>query len=443
MGKAEVQKPYKPKQLWYVHGEAYDLTEFLDHHPGGRQAMKMGQGLNCTELFETYHFKRYPPESILEKYRISSKNCILNKATLREKQAEVENLTPEERLDLLGEHYTFDENGFYKTVKRRVQKYFEENPQLEQKGSDIWRILAFVQIFTIACLMYPAFILGSIPVAMFLGVFKGVTAVGTGHALSHYALFNGKANLLLFRLCAPIVLSNVEIWSTSHVISHHIHTLTKDDLQDNYPLKRIQPAHPHRAWHKYQHYYVWLVYMIGLPIWTLVDFLSSIPVLFTGRHEMRYFSIPQRIENFVTFGLNLLLTVFLPFYFHEFYHALAVSFLSNLTASLTVVLQITVNHEVPETMAKLPDGRIDWGVHQALTSHNYGVNSLFYLHYSGGLNMQVEHHLFPSMHYTHYHAIAKIVKPACEEFGLPYNTSADLFEALYKHYCILRFKSTA
>jgi len=109
---------------------------------------------------------------------------------------------------------------------------------------------------------------------------------------------------------------------------------------------------------------------------------------------------------------------------------------------LIVVLQITVNHEVTDTMSRLPDEKIDWGVHQVLTSHNYSCTSPLWLHLSGGLNMQVEHHLFPSVHYVHYHAIAEIVKKACAEYSLPYSTSTHIMQALHKHYNVLKINST-
>jgi len=285
-------------------------------------------------------------------------------------------------------------------------------------------------------------IMGSLFWAVVNGVFRGVTAVGSGHSISHYALISKNLPPTIFRLCSFLVLSNQAIWSTSHVVSHHIYTLTHEDLQDNYPLKRIQPSHPWRAWHTVQHFYIWIIYFFGLPLWSLVDFLGTIQTLFTGKHEMRYFPMARRLENVFSFAALILLTIALPFYFNDFWTALGVSVLSNGAASLTVVLQIVVNHEVTDTLMKVPEKKkIDWGAHQAFTSHNYGVESQFWLHYSGGLNMQVEHHLFPSLYYTHFHAIAPIVQQTLKEFDLPYNTSSGLFEALSKHYEVLKINS--
>lgn len=182
---------------------------------------------------------------------------------------------------------------------------------------------------------------------------------------------------------------------------------------------------------------------------------------------MRYFELAQRIENLIAFSLNLVFTVGLPFFIHDFYkydhclihsnmiRAATLAFISNFVASMIVVVQISVNHEVKDTMNKLPGHKIDFGEHQALTSHNYAVQSKLFLHLSGlqlvihfpykqlgGLNLQVEHHLFPSIHYAHYYNIAPIVKQACKDWNLPYNESASIWEAVRKHYELLKFNST-
>jgi len=273
---------------------------------------------------------------------------------------------------------------------------------------------------------------------------KGITAVTAGHSMSHFSLFTkGWLNSFLFRSCSPLVLSTHQIWSTSHIVSHHIHTLTPDDLQDNYPVKRVQPSMPHKWFHQFQHYYIWIVYVFGLPLWTMSDFVESIPVLWHGKHAMRHFTLRQRIENTVVLALNIFLTIFLPFVFLPFGTALLVCLCSNVPASIMLVIQIAVNHEVPETMSQTDPNKkkIDWGSHQVLTSHNFGVDSPLALHFSGGLNMQIEHHLFPLVHYTHYPALAKIVQQACKEFNLPYHTSKNIFEATAKHYRLLKITS--
>jgi linoleoyl-CoA desaturase len=366
---------------------------------------------------------KVPPESLLKKYAVKL----------------------EDDYTFPKSDYTFEDTGFLQTVRGRVRQYFEQE-KLSSKASMGWQVGALVGITILMGLYYPAFIMGSVIAALVHGVLKGFLAVTGGHAMSHFSLFSKPSlNTIVFRFCSPFVLSAHNIWSTSHIVSHHVHTLTHDDLQDNYPVKRIQPSLPFMWFHRFQHIYIWVVYLFGLPLWTFADFFASIPTLFTGKHHMRHLSVFERLENTIGLTLNVLITILLPFFFLPFPHALLVCLCSNIPASLMTVIQIAVNHEVPETQNKVDpkNVKIDWGTHQVLTSHNFGVNSKVALHMSGGLNMQVEHHIFPSVHYSHFPALAPIVQQACMEFGLPYNTSSSIFEAIRKHYTLLRANSKA
>jgi len=365
---------------------------------------------------------RSPPKSILEKYKVPNPD----------------------NFDFGTSRYSFEENGLIMTIRQRGREYFKNNNISSIKGNLFMKASIFVELIILFALTYISFIMGLWYAALILGFAKGFTAITAGHSLSHFSLFQrGWLNALLFRSCSPLVISTHQIWSTSHIVSHHINTLTEDDLQDNYPVKRVQPSMPHKWFHSFQHYYIWFIYLFGLPLWTMSDFVESIPVLFHGNHKMRHFSIQQRIENTVSLGLNIFITIISPFCFLPLWNAILVCCCANIPASIMVVIQIAVNHEVPETMSVTDPkkNKIDWGTHQILTSHNFGVDSPLALHLSGGLNMQIEHHLFPSVHYLHYPKLAKIVEQACQEFNIPYNSSKNIFEAVAKHYRLLKFNS--
>lgn len=60
-----------PQNYWIIHGQSYDLTLFLDRHPGGKEALMLGQGRDCTALFESYHPFTYAHKQILQKYQVT------------------------------------------------------------------------------------------------------------------------------------------------------------------------------------------------------------------------------------------------------------------------------------------------------------------------------------------------------------------------------------
>ena len=413
------------QRLWYIGQKAYDLSDWLALHPGGRAALLQAEGTDCTELFRTYHLKGVPTACLMARYAVVP-----------------DPNDPRQVASLAGAHFTFEEGAFYQTVRARVRAHFRESGRPTEASR--WVQAASVALVVIAiALNYPAFVLGSVWAALALGLLKGLAAAGPGHSMSHFSVFRrGRWNTLVFRVASPFLVSNPAIWSAAHIQSHHINTLTATDLQDHYPVKRVQPALAHRSWHRGQHVYAWVIYMFGLPLWAVQDLARSAGSLFTGLHAGVRFPLAQRIENTVVIGVNLAFSVALPFFFLPAGRALVVCLVANVVASLFVTLQISVNHEVPETQGHVSaDVPIDWGAHQVLTSHNYAVGSAAALHLSGGLNMQIEHHLFPGVHYTHYPAISGLVREACVEFGLPYHSSRSMWEAVTKHYQVLRLHS--
>jgi hypothetical protein len=104
-------------QLWYIHGKAYDLVPWTQQHPGGAAILNMVKGLNSTELFETYHFRKKPPPELMAKYEV---------------KIDPSTYTAEEKSKLLDERFYFEEDGFYADVKKRVQKHFQEKRNLSQ-----------------------------------------------------------------------------------------------------------------------------------------------------------------------------------------------------------------------------------------------------------------------------------------------------------------------
>jgi linoleoyl-CoA desaturase len=72
------------------------------------------------------------------------------------------------------------------------------------------------------------------------------------------------------------------------------------------------------------------------------------------------------------------------------------------------------------------------------TTVNFSRKSKFLTWYLGGLNFQVEHHLFPAICHIHYPAIAPIVKETAKEFGIPYLENPSFLIAVISHIKMLR-----
>jgi linoleoyl-CoA desaturase len=100
-------------------------------------------------------------------------------------------------------------------------------------------------------------------------------------------------------------------------------------------------------------------------------------------------------------------------------------------------------HVIEGTTYPLPDEtnysvQTTWALHQLLTTTNFGNEDRWFSWFAGGLNFQIEHHLFPNICHVHYRKIAGIVKETADEFGLPYKSTPTFRDALAGHARMLK-----
>jgi len=140
----------RKRNWWIIDGKAYDFSGFVKRHPGGSAAIGLAKGLDCTELFRTYHLMKTPGDSILKKYEVKL----------------------EQPYDFGTSNYTFEENGFLQTARGRVRQYFIQEKK-SSKASIAWQVGAIFGIFILLGLYYPAYIMGSVIAALVHGFLKG------------------------------------------------------------------------------------------------------------------------------------------------------------------------------------------------------------------------------------------------------------------------------
>jgi len=422
-------------KLWVLHGQVYDFTDFVKYHPAGSRAILLGRGRDCTVLFESYH-TILPSDALLEKYRVSAPNAKLEES----RSAKL---------------FSFEEGGFYRTLKQRTREYFKTN-NLTTKATTMEIIYFVATILSIYFCTWAAFVQGSLIAAVLHGVGRAICIIQPTHATSHYAMFRSVwLNQWAYRISMALSGSSPAQWTTKHIINHHVETnLCPTDDDTMYPIKRILHEFPRLFFHKYQHIYIWLVY----PYTTILWHFSNLAKLAIGaaRGQMYEGKVSQEtsgdwVETAMTLFFFTFFRLLLPFLCLPFTTAAAVFLLSEWTCSTWFALQFAVSHEVDECVEHEKSvldtlkaneakgvvnqgGLVDWGAHQVRASHNYSADSLLSLHFSGGLNLQIEHHLFPSIHYTHYPALSKIVQQTCKEFNLPYTLSPSMMGAVTKHY---------
>jgi len=424
-------------KLWVLHGQVYDFTDFVKYHPAGSRAILLGRGRDCTVLFESYH-TILPSDALLEKYRVSAPNAKLEES----RSAKL---------------FSFEEGGFYRTLKQRTREYFKTN-NLTTKATTMEIIYFVATILSIYFCTWAAFVQGSLIAAVLHGVGRAICIIQPTHATSHYAMFRSVwLNQWAYRISMALSGSSPAQWTTKHIINHHVETnLCPTDDDTMYPIKRILHEFPRLFFHKYQHIYIWLVYPYTTILWHFSN-LAKLAIgaargqMYEGIAKVSQETSGDWVETAMTLFFFTFFRLLLPFLCLPVTTAAAVFLLSEWTCSTWFALQFAVSHEVDECVEHEKSvldtlkaneakgvvnqgGLVDWGAHQVRASHNYSADSLLSLHFSGGLNLQIEHHLFPSIHYTHYPALSKIVQQTCKEFNLPYTLSPSMMGAVTKHY---------
>jgi len=211
------------------------------------------------------------------------------------------------------------------------------------------------------------------------------------------------------------------MWRHQHVIGHHANPndLHLDcDTYSNFPILKTNPSLPAREYLKYQHIYGPFTYsFLGLNY-----YFTDIPGFLSRAYVNIKLQPIRSIDQLIFWGGKVafgFMYFILPFFFYEgwsalWYFILPVQFIgSDFLASLFIV-----SHNADDVEYNYKGE--DWAEMQVRTSANWSIHSTAWWLAAGGLNFQIEHHLFPGVCHVHYPAISPIVRAVCKEFNVPY-----------------------
>ncbi len=278
-----------------------------------------------------------------------------------------------------------------------------------------------------------------------LSVSLGMGLAGMGFSIQHDGGHGAySSNPLLGRLAAmtlDLMGGSSYMWNQKHNILHHTYPNVEgaDDDISQAPWLRLSSVDPYLPVHRYQHWYSWLLYAVVPPKWIFLDDYARI---FTQRAAARRVPPPRgKALAVLLIGKAVAYSwiVVLPVMLHGF--SLGLLAIYALVAwvwgvSLATTFQLAhcnVDAEFsPWPAIGEPMGHA-WAEQQLATTVNFSKHSRFITWYVGGLNYQIEHHLFPRVCHLHYPAISGIVKQVCEEHGVPYRDNGTLWQALRSH----------
>jgi len=210
------------------------------------------------------------------------------------------------------------------------------------------------------------------------------------------------------------------------------------DTYSNFPIIRYNPKLPFRAHNKYQHIYGPLLYTLLGIAYPIGDFQGYFAKSYLDIHLQ-----PLRpIDKFLFFSgkfLYFFLVLVVPFMFYGLTTTITFYLLMQFVGSFYLASLFAVSHN--NTLCDYNVERekdVEWAEIQIRTSANWSVGSNMWLVLSGGLNYQIEHHLFPGVCHVHYPAISKILKRYCEEHKIPYNSFPTFTSLFIDHVQMLK-----
>lgn len=342
---------------------------------------------------------------------------------------------------------------FVSELKHRVNQYFKEKGISKQANF----AMVFKTICMVAMLLVPYFLLmfgvvENIWVHYLMWVIMGLGVSGIGmsvmHDANHGAYSRSKTINRLIGRMIDLVGGNATNWKIQHNVLHHtytnIHGLDQD-LNAGAVL-RLSPHQKRYRFHKYQHFYAWFLYgLMTIPWMTVKDFKQMIEFknkeLNKGnkRKFWQEYSLMVAIKLFYYTYMVILPIIILPFaWWQVILGVLLMHYVTGLTLSTTFQLA----HVMPATDFPEPSKEHTlenhWAIHQLETTTDFARNNKLISWYIGGLNFQVEHHLFPNICHVHYKKLSKIVEETAKEYGIAYNNLPSISKALAEHAKLLK-----
>ncbi len=340
---------------------------------------------------------------------------------------------------------------FVREVKGGVERYFAESGRSPK--ADHRMVLKTVVLVggTVAC--YVAILSNAFGPWTMLGLaaLLGVSIAGIGFSVSHDALHGAyshspRVNRIL-GYSFDLIGANAYMWKITHNVIHHTYTNIEgvdEDLTSAAPLLRLSPGMPAHWFNRFQHLYGFAAYGLATLNWIFVKDYQQFLKRDLGPYKNRKH---PPVEWAKLFGFKLVVYLYLIvvplLVLHLPWWQVLIGFLTvHLTAGLVMGIVFQLAHVVEGTDYPAPDAEgwieHEWLIHEMETTSDFAHGNRLLSWYIGGLNYQIEHHLFPHVCSVHYPALREIVRGAAERCGVPYHYQPTLRAAIASHYRMLR-----
>lgn len=281
-----------------------------------------------------------------------------------------------------------------------------------------------------------------VPLWIVMGTGMAGVGLSVMHDANHGVYSSSKRLNKWLGYSMNLIGSNAMIWKIQHNVLHHSYTNidgADDDINVS-GILRLSPNQKRRGIHRFQYIYAWFAY--GL-MTLLRTFVSDFTKLFKYRKmglikPGRPFGVAfVKLSLWKLFYVGYILVLPMVLMPVSPWLIVLCFLLMNFVTGFILAVIFQTAHIMPNTVFPVPDeqGTMEnsWAVHELITTTNFAPSSRVFSWLIGGLNYQVEHHLFADICHVHYRKISKIVAETAKEFGLPYNTQRTFLSAIWQH----------
>lgn len=321
--------------------------------------------------------------------------------------------------------------SFHTELKRRISEYFKEVGKSSTGNYGLFikaivLLVSFLAIYIHLVFYTPTtwlaiiecLVLGGLTAAIGFNVMHD----GMHGSFSRHKWLNNLAGLSLNFLGA-----NNFMWKSKHNIIHHTYTNidgVDDDIEAK-PFLRLCETQKYYKVHRYQHFYFWFAYSMLYLWWVLVTDYKKYFLKRIGPTPLKKMNLMDHVSFWGFKIIHAFLFIAVPISQLGFQDWILGFLIYALFAGFILSIVFQLAHTVEHTHFPAPNestGRMEdeWAIHQLKTTANFATRNKLISWWVGGLNFQIEHHLFPRISHVHYPAISKIIKKACQDFNVPY-----------------------
>jgi len=345
-------------------------------------------------------------------------------------------------------------NPFSGELRQRVNQYFEEKNKRMTGNLHLYFKAALYTAGFAAVYTWLVFFTPSAWLSIFGCVLLGFLAATIGFNVMHDGSHGSFSKSKFWNEAATFSLNvlggSAYMWKVKHVVIHHTFTNIEgfDEDIDVKPYMRMNIEQQKKSFHKYQHFYFIFFYSVMYLFWVFyMDYrkyfskkIGPIPI-----EPMKWY---DHCVFWASKIFNMGLFVVLPIIMVGFQPFIIGALIFFVVTGLFISIVFQLAHTVEHTEFPVPDkdsGKMEdeWCIHQIKTTANFATRNKLAFWLFGGLNFQIEHHLFPKISHVHYPAISKIVKDVCREFNVQYSEYKTVWSAIKSHILYLKYMGKA